>query len=229
MNRHHAARTSEANPPAIEVRAVTRRFGSRWVLRGVDLQVACGSIVALTGRNGSGKTTLLRILSTLLRPTRGTVFAFGVDAVAHPDTARARLGFLAHNPGIYDDLTADENLSFAQRMYGLSPDPSQRTAIIERVGLAEARTERTRGFSSGMRRRLALGRILLRPPALLLLDEPYASFDAEGIELVNDVTRETAARGGAVIIATHDMDRASAVVDAQVDIHDGIIRAMSFV
>ncbi len=223
MNRHHAAGKAAADHLAIDVQAVTRRFGSRWVLRGVSLRVETGSIVALTGRNGSGKTTLLRILATLLRPSRGTVRVFGQDALAAPDTVRERLGYLAHNPGIYDDLTAEENLVFAQRMGGLTDGASHRAQVLERVGLADAGRERVRGFSAGMRRRLALGRILLRPPTLLLLDEPYSSFDAEGITLINDVARETAARGGSVVIATHDLERASVVIDERVEIVDGLI------
>jgi heme exporter protein A len=223
LNRHIAARTAEADTPALEVRGVTRRFGTRWVLKGVDLALGRGSIAALTGRNGSGKTTLLRILATLLRPTHGSVSAFGSDIVRLPDAVRTRLGYLAHNPGIYDDLTADENLAFAQRMYGQAADFPARGAILERVGLADARRERVRGFSAGMRRRLALGRILLHPPTLLLLDEPYASFDVDGIALVNEIARECAARDGAVIVATHDMERASSVVDTHFDIRDGIV------
>jgi heme exporter protein A len=220
---------TEAGSLAIEASGVTRRFGSRWVLRGIDLRVDRGTVVALTGRNGSGKTTLLRILATLLRPTRGSLHAFGHDAVAHPDAVRSRLGFLAHNPGIYDDLTADENLAFAQRMSGLPASASQREAILERVGLADATRDRARSFSAGMRRRLALGRVLIVPPTLLLLDEPYASFDADGITLVNEIARETAGRGGAAVIATHDMERAAVVVDVRIDIRDGVLEALDHV
>ncbi len=226
MNRHHAVDTAAADLPAIVVRAVARRYDSRWVLRGVDLTVARGSVLALTGRNGSGKTTLLRILATLLRPNRGSVHIFGADAAANPDTIRDRLGYLAHAAGLYEDLTADENLLFAQRMGGQAAAVEQREAVLERVGLADERRERVRGFSAGMRRRLALGRILLRPPTLLLLDEPYASFDAAGISLVNEVARETADRGGAVVVATHDMERASVVMDARAEIVNGLIVTM---
>ena len=216
-------RTTEAGPLGVDVQGAARRFGTRWVLRGVDLQVRAGEILALTGRNGSGKTTILRLLATLLRPSRGTVRVFGRDAVADPDFVRQRLGFLAHNPGLYDDLTASENLLFAQRMNGLPVSTSGRAAVLDRVGLSESSEERVRGFSAGMRRRLALGRVLLRPPLLLLLDEPYASFDSDGIVLVNEVARETAARGGSVIIATHDLDRASVVMDRRADVRDGLV------
>ncbi|HEX6693137.1 MAG TPA: heme ABC exporter ATP-binding protein CcmA [Longimicrobiales bacterium] len=223
MNLDQAARTTDAGPLGIDLQGAARRFGSRWVLRGVELQVRAGEVVALTGRNGSGKTTLLRILATLLRPNRGTVTIFGRDAAKDPDFVRQRLGFLAHNPGIYDDLTASENLLFAQRMNGLRPDAAERAAVLDRVGLTDAAHDRARGFSAGMRRRLALGRLLLRPPLLMLLDEPYASFDADGIALVNELARETAARGGCVVIATHDLDRASIVMSRRVDVRDGLL------
>ncbi|MEO5509368.1 MAG: heme ABC exporter ATP-binding protein CcmA [Longimicrobiales bacterium] len=224
--KHQAAGTAAAGTPAIEVEGVTRRFGSRWVLRGVDLRVDQGGVLALTGRNGSGKTTLLRILATLLQPSRGTVRIFGEDALTHPDAVRERLGFLAHNPGIYDDLNADENLAFAQRMSRQSADPARRAEVLARVGLVDAGRERVRGFSTGMRRRLALGRILLRPPTLLLLDEPYASFDADGIALVNEVARSVADAGGAVVIATHDLDRAAGIMDTRAEIDDGVLVAV---
>jgi heme exporter protein A len=223
LNRHIVARTADADAPALEVRGLTRSFGTRWVLRGIDFDLDRGAIAAVTGRNGSGKTTMLRILATLLRPTRGTVTAFGSDIGRMPDALRTRLGYLAHNPGIYDDLTAAENLAFAQRMYGQAADAVARAVILDRVGLADAAHERVRGFSAGMRRRLALGRILLHPPTFLLLDEPYASFDADGIALVNDIARDTASRGGVVLVATHDMDRASAVANVHLDIRDGLL------
>jgi heme exporter protein A len=223
LKRHQAAGTAAAGTPAIEVEGVTRRFGSRWVLRGVDLRVDPGGVLALTGRNGSGKTTFLRILATLLPPSRGAVRICGHDAATHPDRVRERLGFLAHNPGIYDDLSADENLAFAQRMGGQAADARRRMEILERVGLTDAGRERAGGFSAGMRRRLALGRILLRPPTLLLLDEPYASFDADGISLVNEVARSVADAGGAAVIATHDLDRAAGIMSMRAEIDDGVL------
>jgi heme exporter protein A len=114
-------------------------------------------------------------------------------------------------------------------MYGMTADAAQRDAVLERIGLADAGTDRARGFSAGMRRRLALGRVLIVPPTLLLLDEPYASFDADGITLVNEIARETAGRGGAAVIATHDMERAAVVVDVRIDIRDGVLEALDHV
>ncbi len=206
---------------AVELRSVARRFDRRWVLRGIDLRVSRGEAVALTGRNGSGKTTLLRLCATVIRPTRGTGQIFGFDLVQQAASIRTLVGFLAHHPGLYDDLTAQENLLFAARMLGLPDAKHVVPRALARVGLASDADERVRGFSSGMRRRLALARILLRPPELLLLDEPYASFDAEGVALVNAFVQEITGAGGAALIATHDSARARDIHLREVLIEDG--------
>jgi heme exporter protein A len=208
--------------PAVALHGLARRFGQRWVLRGIDLRVEPGEVVALTGRNGSGKTTLLRVCATALRPTRGAGTVFGHDLVEGADDVREAVGFLAHHAGLYDELTAAENLVFACRMSGHPAGESAIIAALEQVGLAEERRERVRGFSAGMRRRLALARLLLRPPRLLLLDEPYASFDADGILLVNRFAARVAAGGGAVLLATHDLLRAQELIHRDVHLSDGV-------
>jgi heme exporter protein A len=206
---------------ALELRGIARRFGRRWALRGIDLTASPGQVIAITGRNGSGKTTLLRIIATLLRPTRGQARVFGHDLVRNADEIRHHVGFLAHDTGLYANLTAEENLVFSQRMAGGSADRSAVAEVLAEVGLAAERRERVRGFSSGMRRRLALARLLLRPPSLLLYDEPYASFDADGVTRVNQFAMDVAARGGVVLIATHDVIRAEPVMNRQVHIDNG--------
>lgn len=211
---------------AIELTGVARRFGHRWVLRGLDANVRVGEAVALVGRNGCGKTTLLRILSTTLRPHRGTARIFGYDVKTHSDDVREHVGLLGHNAGLYDDLSAFENLVFAQRMFGFDPDTKVIEGALERVGLGGFRNDRARGFSSGMRRRLSLARIVLRRPKLLLLDEPFASFDEEGIERVYEIVREVVAAGGAAFIATHDLARARPVIDRVVRMEEGKLLAV---
>jgi heme exporter protein A len=206
---------------AVELRGIARRFGRRWVLRGVDLDAHGGEAIGLTGRNGSGKTTLLRICATLLRPTRGGGRIFGADLVTDAASIRLRVGYLAHDAGLYANLTAAENLMFAQRMAGHRVDLDAIGWALDEVGLARERGERVRGFSSGMRRRLALARLLLRPPSLLLLDEPYASFDVDGVDRVNEFAVQIKAAGGIVLIATHDLRRALPVIDRHVSIHEG--------
>jgi len=175
------------------------------------------------GRNGSGKTTLLRIISTLIRPTRGRGSVYGHELVREAAEIRPFVGLLGHHAGLYDDLTASENLRFAMRMYGLTVARSEIERTLDEVGLAAELHERVRGFSAGMRRRLALARLILRPPRLLLLDEPYAAFDQAGIDQVNAYVKRIVEQGGAALIATHDLARAKAVAERVLRIQDGRI------
>lgn len=181
----------------------------------------------LVGRNGSGKTTLLRILSTAIRPTRGGGAVYGQNVVAKADRVRPLVAYLGHDPGLYGDLTGRENLRFAERMRFPEHDRALRESrigsMLERVGLARDGDERTRGYSAGMKRRLALGRVLLAEPRLLLLDEPYASFDADGIRLVNEVVTATRDAGGCAVVATHDPVRASEVATRSLRMEDGLL------
>ena len=208
---------------ALEVENVARRFSRRWVLRGVTLELRAGEAVALTGRNGSGKTTLLRVISTLIRPTRGRGSVFGYELVKEAAEIRHLVGVLGHHAGLYDDLTASENIRFAMRMYGLTVTRTDIERVLDEVGLGAEFKERVRGFSAGMRRRLALARLILRPPRLLLLDEPYAAFDQSGIDQVNAYVKRIVANGGAALIATHDLSRAKGVAERVVRIEDGRI------
>lgn len=217
------ARAQDVAPvPAVELQGIARRFARRWVLRGISLSVQPGEAVALMGRNGSGKTTLLRIISTALSPTRGSGRVFGQDLQQDGGAVRELVGTLGHAAGLYEDLTAMENLRFALRMSGRVVDRDQIRRALATVRLAGEETERVRNFSAGMRRRLALARLLMRPPRLLLLDEPYAAFDADGVELVNEFVRETVRGGGAALISTHDLTRAIPVVNRVVRIVDGL-------
>ena len=208
---------------AIELEGISRRFGRRWALRNVRMTVAPGEVVGVMGHNGSGKSTLLRVVSTAIRPSAGTGRVFGHDLVRDADLVRSASGFLAHSPGLYDDLTAAENLAFAATMLGVDEAPID--DVLSRVGLLRERDTRVRGFSAGMQRRLSLGRILLQRPRLLLLDEPYNSFDAEGIALVNEVIRETREGGGAALVVVHDLVHASQVLDRVIEMRDGAVAA----
>jgi heme exporter protein A len=209
--------------PACDLRGISRRFDKRWALRGITFQVAPGEIVGVMGHNGSGKSTLLRVVSTALKPSLGTGQVFGHDIVRQADAVRAQCGFLAHAPGIYDDLTARENLRFAALMYAIDASPID--AILDRVGLWRERDERVRGFSAGMQRRLSLGRLLLQRPMLLLLDEPYNNFDPAGVALLNDVILDTRDRGGAALVVLHDRRQAAALLDRIIELERGGLRA----
>jgi heme exporter protein A len=206
---------------ALELRGIAHRFGGGWVLRGCDLRLPRGQAVALVGDNGSGKTTLLRIASTLLRPSRGDGSVLGADLRRAPGAVRERVGVVGFRAGVYEDLTAAENLEFAMRMHGIPAAAGEIGRVLGEVGLARRADELVRGFSAGMRRRLALARVLLRPPELLLLDEPYAALDEDGIALVNRMVTGVAERGGGVLLATHDVARADGVVHRTVRLAGG--------
>ena len=212
-----------AASPAVELAGIARRFGSRWVLKGADLVVGTGEAVAILGRNGSGKTTLLRIVATLLRASRGSGLVFGHDLSRDPDAVRSRIGLLGHTHAVYPDLTAAENLGFTLRMLGRPVDPRAVEVTLTTVGLGAQANTRTRGFSAGMQRRLALARLRVLEPELLLLDEPYSSLDPEGAELITALIGDTCRAGGAAILITHDIARAQRVADRVVALDDGRI------
>lgn len=217
----------KGSEPAVEVVDVARRFGGRWALRGVTLRVEPGEVVALLGHNGSGKTTLLRIIATLLRPTRGGGTVLGHDLIRDAAEVRACVGVLGHSPGLYGDLTARENLVFALRMAGRPVDRGVVEAALHDVGLARDADELVRGFSAGMQRRLALARLLLREPRVLLLDEPFASFDSDGIAMINALLARHKAAGNAAIITTHNLQRAEGVVDRTISLSQGKVVSAS--
>jgi heme exporter protein A len=174
------------------------------------MSVQAGEVVAIVGANGSGKTTLLRLLATLLVPTRGSGQVFGRELRSEADAVRELASMLGHATGLYDDLTAAENLEFASQMLGSTAASSTVEAVLDAVRMSGHADELVRNLSSGMRRRVALARVMLRRPRLLLLDEPYNSFDEGGVELVDGLIRQTARAGGAAIVATHDLGRRGA-------------------
>jgi heme ABC exporter ATP-binding subunit CcmA len=178
----------------IEARKLGRRFGEKRVLHGVDLDVPRGGFVVVTGANGSGKTTLLRICAGLAIPTEGEL---------RVDVERREIGYLAHEPLVYRELTALENLELYGRLYRV-PERRERTGmLLERFGLWDARHDRVASYSRGMTQRLALCRVLLHDPALLVLDEPYTALDAQGADLLDAQLAEL--RGEhTLLVSTHD-------------------------
>jgi heme exporter protein A len=192
----------------------------------VTLQVSRGEVVGLLGANGSGKSTLLRILATLLRPNAGQATLCGHDVVREADDVRRSVGFLAHSPGLYDDLSARENLLFALAMLGPTlAGAAAVDSVLARVGLAALGDTRVRGFSAGMQRRLALARLLLAQRTVLLLDEPYSNLDADGIALMNGAIAETVRGGGAALVVLHERAPAASILHRTVTIRDGRISA----
>jgi ABC-type multidrug transport system ATPase subunit len=178
----------------ISARGLGRRFGSKRVLRDLDLEVRSGELLLVTGPNGSGKSTLLALMAGLLAPTEGEI---------EVDLPRERIGYLAHESLVYKELTALENLDLYGRLYHVSERRETIGALLERFGLWEVRHQRVGSFSRGMQQRLALCRVLLHGPELLLLDEPHSGLDASARTLVDDVLAE-AAGSRTLVVASHE-------------------------
>jgi len=200
-----------SRPPAIEVHRLSKSFGARKVLAGLDLVVQPGEMVALLGPNGVGKTTFLRILATLARPTGGTVKLLGVDLARQPYLARRRIGLLSHRTLLYDDLTARQNLGFYARMYDVADGPQRADELLQQVGLAHRADDLVRTYSRGMQQRLALARALLHRPELLLLDEPYSGLDPVAADNLSRLLAELREQGGTVLLTTHDLGQGLAL------------------
>lgn len=195
--------------PIIEVHGLVKRFGPKVVLRKLDFAVEQGEFVALLGPNGAGKTTFLRILSSLSRPTLGSI---RIANKVLPDQAadvRQILGVVSHLPLLYGDLTADENLQFYGRMYGLVGLEQRMGEVLDLVGLTGRRRDLVRTFSRGMQQRLAIARAVLHRPEVLLLDEPHTGLDQDASEMLDAVLRQVAADGQTVVMTSHDLARAA--------------------
>src|SRR6267378_1862593 len=177
--------------------ALTQRYGSEMALDDVDIAIDGGEHLAVLGENGAGKTTLLRILATASRPTSGSLEIFGLDAMVERRRLRARIGFVAHAPGLYPALSASENLAFFCTLQGV--DRARVAEVLDLVGLAEVAGRPAGKLSRGAQQRLAVGRAVLHDPRLLVLDEPDASLDSGGADLLAKVMH-----GRSAILATHD-------------------------
>jgi ABC-type multidrug transport system ATPase subunit len=186
----------------IRAQRLAKRFGDRRVFADVDIEVVRDELLLVTGPNGCGKTTLLRVLAGLAAPTAGDL--------RRPE--RGEIGFLAHEPLVYGELTAIENLTLFGRLYRVHEGRERAGMLLERFGLWDARHERVAVFSRGMRQRLALCRVLLHEPALLLLDEPSNALDEEGLALLDAMLAEP---GRGAIVTSHDPERFGARATAR--------------
>ena len=192
----------------ITVNKLVKRFGLKTILRGVDFEVQPGEFVALLGPNGAGKTTFLRILASLSRPSLGEVNVAGYKLPGETAQVRARLGVVSHLPLLYGDLTAEENLRFYARMYGITNSELRITEVLEMVGLEHRRRDLVRTYSRGMQQRLAIGRAVLHDPEIMLFDEPYTGLDQDASSMLDDVLKTVAAQGRTVVMTSHDLARA---------------------
>jgi len=209
----------------IQVTKLTKRFGLKTILRGLDFQVLPGEFVALLGPNGAGKTTFLRILSSLSRPTLGKVIVAGHALPNESSQVRAKLGVVSHLPLLYPDLTAEENLQFYARMYGITDYQLRITEVLKLIGLENRRKDLVRTFSRGMSQRLAIGRAILHQPQVILFDEPYTGLDQDASEMLDKVLKEIASHGRTVVMTSHDLIRAEALATRFDVLSRGVITA----
>jgi ABC-type multidrug transport system ATPase subunit len=181
----------------IRARSLEKRYGDKRILRGITLDVAAEDFLLVTGPNGSGKTTLLRLCAGLAAPSRGEL---------EVSIERGGIGYLGHEPLVYRELTPLENLDLYGRLYRVPERRERSGMLLERFGLWDARHARAGSFSRGMLQRLALCRVLLHEPRLLLLDEPFSGLDDEGVQLLDRELGERA-QHAAFVVATHEPER----------------------
>jgi heme exporter protein A len=199
-----AAEGEATQTPAVEIDGLTRRFGTRKALDDVSLALPEGAFLSIFGPNGAGKTTLVRIMTTLMTPSEGTVKVAGLDVVADAVELREHIGLISHNPLLYPDLSAEENLAFFSEMYGLD-DPDTRIAeLLEAVELDHRRKDAVSTFSRGMLQRLSIARALLHHPEVLFLDEPYSGLDPHAMDILDSLLAQIR-KDHTFVMVSHDL------------------------
>jgi ABC-2 type transport system ATP-binding protein len=213
-------------PVAIRTTNLGRRFGSLWAVRDMSLEVHQGEVVGLLGPNGAGKTTTVRMLTALIEPSEGHATVDGFDVAMAPEAVRARVGILTETPGLYEKLSAIDNLDFFGRLYGL--DQATVAERIERYlrlfSLWDRRDEPAGTFSKGMKQKLAIARALLHEPSVVFLDEPTAALDPEAAFIVREAIEALRRAGRTIVLATHNLDEANRLCDRVAFVRGGLLR-----
>ncbi len=191
---------------AIETKKLTKVFGDRKSLDKVSIEVPEGAFLSIFGPNGAGKTTLVRTLATLSRATSGTALVAGFDAKEEPDKVREHIGLISHNPMLYPDLTAMENLMFTAQLYGVVNAEDRVRELLRAVELDHRRFDVVRTFSRGMTQRLSIARALMNDPDVVFLDEPYAGLDPHAVEIFDGLI-EQLRDGRTFIMVSHDLQK----------------------
>ncbi|CAN5502710.1 N/A [soil metagenome] len=207
----------------ISVSNLYKRYGSKNVLKGVTLDVAEGQVMALLGPNGAGKTTLMRIVAGLVKPTRGDVALGGVSLGKAGTELRRYIGLVSHLPLLYDNLSGWENLLFFARMYDMQTPEPRIEAVLQAVDLWQRRRDAVRTYSRGMLQRLSIARAILHNPPVLLLDEPDTGRDQTSSQMLHDLIRQLGASNRAILLSTHNLDRALEWADSICLLRDGKI------
>lgn len=192
---------------AVQARGLTRRIDDRAILDGIDLDIGQGSYVVLLGANGAGKSTLMNVLSTLSPFTDGELHLFGRRVVRSDPSVRRRLGMIGHQPMLYRELSARENLVFFGRLYGVARPAERADALLAEVALSDRAGDAAGTFSRGMVQRLAIARALMHDPDLLFADEPFAGLDLPSVQRVEQALTRLHAAGRTIVLANHDIDQ----------------------
>ena len=190
----------------LRVSGLTKQFGERRALDNVSFSLPEGAFLSVFGPNGAGKTTLLRILSTVARPSAGSARVLGFDLQKEPDQVRSRIGLISHEPMLYPDLSAHQNLMLFANLYGVRTAEGRVMELLEAVGLKHRRLDVVRGFSRGMTQRLAMARALLHDPQLVFLDEPYAGLDPHAVAVFDQLIDQVRV-GRTFVMVSHDLEK----------------------
>ncbi len=200
------ANTTDNSKYDIQADGVRKSFGNFEVLRGVDLQVEKGEFYTLFGPNGAGKTTLIKLLATLTDPTSGDLHVSGLDVKKEVSGIRSLIGVISHDPYLYDNLSAIENITFFASLYGLDDTDQRARSVIEQVGLERRMNDIVRTFSRGMKQRLSVARAIVHDPKILLLDEPYTGLDQHGAQIFGDMLSDLKSNHRTILMTTHNID-----------------------
>ena len=219
----HGEILHDTSVPYINIVGLKKSYGLKPILRGIDLSILAGERVAILGANGTGKTTFLRILAGLSRPNAGSVHIAEHDLLRDTQMVQGLIGFVAHQPYLYEELTALENLLFFGRMYSVVHAQERAIELMQSVGLEKRVRERISTLSRGQVQRLAWARALLHKPRLLLLDEPDTGLDQEGYTLIDALLQDHTARGGTTLFTTHSLERALSLSTTVIVLNKGRI------
>ncbi|RJQ38212.1 MAG: heme ABC exporter ATP-binding protein CcmA [Nitrospiraceae bacterium] len=202
---------------------ITKKIGSKTILKGIDLHIAKGEFITVFGPNGAGKSTLLKILAILMKPSGGTLTINGFNTNNEVVKVRGQIGVISHQTLLYDSLTAYENLEFYGRMYGVDNLRERIFDVLQEVGLEYAFNDPVRTFSRGMQQRLAIARATIHQPEILFLDEPYTGLDQQAIEILNSVLHKFNIKDRTVFMITHNFEQGLDLSDKVLIISKGRI------
>src|SRR5256712_3849949 len=211
----------------IELRALTKKYGSFTAVDSIDLSVPDGELFGFLGPNGAGKTTTLRMIAGILQPTAGSIHLAGIDLAEDPLAAKSKLGFIPDRPFIYEKLTGAEFLRFVAGLYGQEGDAVERriAELLEVFELTSWRDELVEAYSHGMRQKLIISSALIHRPACIVVDEPMVGLDPKASRLLKDIFRQFVERGGTVLMSTHTLEVAEAMCDRVAILQHGKIVA----